>query len=208
MKTLSAFRVAAAAFFVVLSSVAMAQNSGTVTSHAFVLGKGPGVQGFTSLLCGSAQLAVGQSAADPICQTITGDVTISAVGVTAIGASKVTNTMLTGPVSVAKGGAGQTSISAMLDAAFGSTQEHSISQCYCLDCSCSRIERSASFVRRLGRKSIMDHCNGYRHGYERHVLWLCHYGSRNMRYRCNKVGSTDWNIRYRSRHAAAPAGSR
>ena len=66
-----------AAFFI---ASAHAQNAGTVTNHAFVLGKGPGVTGYTSLLCGSAQLAVGQSAADPICKTITGDWTLSAAG--------------------------------------------------------------------------------------------------------------------------------
>jgi hypothetical protein len=80
------------AFFIATS--ALAQNAGTVTSHAFAIGKGAGTTGYTSLLCTSAQLAVGQAAADPICQTITGDVTISAAGVTAIGAGKVTNTMI------------------------------------------------------------------------------------------------------------------
>lgn len=84
--------VATAAFFIAGS--ALAQNAGTVTNHAFAVGKGAGTQGYTSLLCGSAQLAVGQSAADPICQTITGDVTIAAGGVTAIGATKVTSAML------------------------------------------------------------------------------------------------------------------
>src|SRR5689334_10097726 len=69
---------ASTAFF--FASSALAQNPGTVTNHAFALGKGPGVAGFTSLLCGSAQLAVGQSAADPICRTITGDVSLSAAG--------------------------------------------------------------------------------------------------------------------------------
>lgn len=72
-----------AAFF--YAGIASAQNSGTVTNHAFALGKGPGVQGYTSLLCGSAQLAVGQAAADPICRTLTGDVTLSAAGVTTLG---------------------------------------------------------------------------------------------------------------------------
>lgn len=71
-------------------SAALAQNSGTVTSHAFAVGKGAGQQGFTSILCASAQIAVGQSAADPICRSLTGDVTISSAGVTAIGANKVT----------------------------------------------------------------------------------------------------------------------
>jgi hypothetical protein len=82
----------------VLSSPAFAQT-GTVTNHAFALGKGAGVTGYTSLLCTSAQLAVGQSAADPICQTITGDVTITAGGVTAIGTAKVTAAMIAGMTS-------------------------------------------------------------------------------------------------------------
>jgi hypothetical protein len=84
--------VASAAFF--FASSALAQNAGTVTNHAFALGKGAGTTGYTSLLCTSAQLAVGQAAADPICRTVTGDVTITAAGVTAIGASKVTNAQL------------------------------------------------------------------------------------------------------------------
>jgi hypothetical protein len=88
--------VACAAFFI--ASSAFAQNAGTVTNHAFALGKGAGTSGYTSLLCGSAQLAVGQAAADPICKTITGDVTISAAGVTAIGATKVTSAMLNADV--------------------------------------------------------------------------------------------------------------
>jgi hypothetical protein len=70
--------------------VVLAQSQGTVTSHAFAVGKGAGQQGFTSLLCASAQIALGQSAADPICQTLSGDVTINSSGVTAIGANKVT----------------------------------------------------------------------------------------------------------------------
>lgn len=84
MKLLSRVVLAAvsAAFFM---AAAQAQNAGTVTQHAFAVGKGAGAQGYASLLCASAQLAVGQSAADPICQTITGDVTINASGVTALG---------------------------------------------------------------------------------------------------------------------------
>lgn len=88
--------VASAAFFI--AGGALAQNPGTVTNHAFAIGKGPGVSGYTSLLCGAAQLAVGQSAADPICRTITGNVTISAAGVTAIGATQVTSAMLNADV--------------------------------------------------------------------------------------------------------------
>lgn len=68
--------LASAGFFIASAHA----QSGTVTNHAFALGKGPGVQGYTSLLCASAQLAVGQSAADPICQTITGDASLSAGG--------------------------------------------------------------------------------------------------------------------------------
>jgi hypothetical protein len=83
--------LALASFF---CASANAQNPGAVTNHAFAIGKGAGTTGYTSLLCGSAQLAVGQAAADPICRTITGDVTITAAGVTAIGASKVTNAQL------------------------------------------------------------------------------------------------------------------
>lgn len=92
MKILRLLAVASAAFF--FASSALAQTSGTVTNHAFALGKGAGQTGFTSLLCGSAQLAVGQTAADPICRTLTGDVTIDAAGVTAIGTAKVTSAML------------------------------------------------------------------------------------------------------------------
>jgi hypothetical protein len=110
MKIISHLRVAVAAFFVVLSSVALAQNSGTVTNHAFAIGKGPGVQGFTSLPCASAQLAVGQSA-DPICKTITGDVTITAAGVTALGnipsgttgAGNILNSNIAAPSTPASG---------------------------------------------------------------------------------------------------------
>jgi hypothetical protein len=83
--------LASASFFY---ASAHAQGAGSVTNHAFAIGQGAGNDGYTSLLCTSAQLAVGQAAADPICLTITGDVTITAAGVTAIGASKVTNSQL------------------------------------------------------------------------------------------------------------------
>lgn len=89
-KIIGLFAAASVALF--FASAALAQ--GTATNHAFVIGKGPGVTGYTSLLCGSAQLAVGQSAADPICRTITGDVTVTAAGVTAIGSAKVLGSML------------------------------------------------------------------------------------------------------------------
>ena len=93
--------MAALAAFIFAGS-ASAQNAGSVTNHAFVLGKGAGTTGYTSLLCGSAQLAVGQSAADPICKTITGDVTLSTAGALTIGAAKVTNSMLAGSIAASK----------------------------------------------------------------------------------------------------------
>lgn len=73
-------------FALLFTTAAHAQNSGTVTNHAFALGKGAGVAGYSSLLCASAQLAVGQSAADPICRTVSGDATLSAAGVLAFNA--------------------------------------------------------------------------------------------------------------------------
>lgn len=91
-KIIRVLTVAAAAFFV--AGTALAQNAGTVTSHAFAIGKGPGQQSFTSLLCASGQIAVGQSSADPSCKTLTGDVTLGATGVTAIGANKVSLGMM------------------------------------------------------------------------------------------------------------------
>jgi hypothetical protein len=83
---------AVAAFF--FATAAHAQNAGTVTSNAFAVGRGAGKTGFASVLCTQAQLAVGQNAAAPICRSLTGDVTIDAAGVTAIGANKVTNSQL------------------------------------------------------------------------------------------------------------------
>lgn len=94
-----------AAIAVLFSAETYAQQPGTVTQHAFVIGRGAGQTGFTSLLCGSAQLAVGQSAADPICRTVTGDVTISAAGVTTIGAGKVLGSMLGAMTSAELAGA-------------------------------------------------------------------------------------------------------
>ncbi len=70
--------VASTALFI--ASSALAQNTGAVTNHAFVLGKGAGTTGYTSLLCASGQIAIG-SATDPVCRTITGDGAISAAGV-------------------------------------------------------------------------------------------------------------------------------
>jgi hypothetical protein len=101
---------ASAAFFI---APIQAQNAGTVTNHAFAIGAGSGNDGYTSLLCTSAQLAVGQASADPICQTITGDVTISAAGVTAIGSTVVHSSMLNADVfSTAHSWSGQQTFTA------------------------------------------------------------------------------------------------
>lgn len=91
---LGLLRLISVGFFVALSSVAMAQNNGTVTNHALPIGKGAGVQGFGSLLLGSGQIAIGQTSADPTAVIPSGDVTIGTTGVTAIGANKVTNAQL------------------------------------------------------------------------------------------------------------------
>lgn len=92
MKFLKALKLALAGFFLV--TAAHAQNVGTVTNHAFPIGKGAGQTGFTSLPCGAGAMPIGQAGADPICVAPTGDVTISTSGVTAIGSSKVLGAML------------------------------------------------------------------------------------------------------------------
>lgn len=84
--------------YLCVSAGALAQNAGTVANHSFAIGKGAGQQGFTSLPCGAAAFPIGQAGADPICQSMSGDITISAAGVTAIGAAKVTSAMLNASV--------------------------------------------------------------------------------------------------------------
>lgn len=108
--------VSVVAAYLCITAAAMAQNAGTATNHAFLLGKGVGNQGYTSLLCASAQLAVGQAAANPICQTITGDVSLSAGGATSIGAGVVHSTMLNADVfSTAHAWSAIQSFSALMD---------------------------------------------------------------------------------------------
>jgi len=77
MKFARTFAAFAAFLF---AGCALAQNSGTVTNHAFAIGKGAGVTGYTSLLCSSGQLALG-TAGDPACVTMSGDATLNASGV-------------------------------------------------------------------------------------------------------------------------------
>jgi hypothetical protein len=74
-----------AAFFIVPTH---AQNGGTVTNHAFAIGKGPGVQGYGSALCSSAQIPVGQTG-DPSCKTLSGAMTIDANGVTSLSSNAI-----------------------------------------------------------------------------------------------------------------------
>jgi hypothetical protein len=84
MRNLKSFviLVASAAFFIVVA--AEAQTPGAVTNHAFAIGKGAGTTGYNSVLCSSAQIPVGQTAADPQCKTVSGDISLSSSGATAI----------------------------------------------------------------------------------------------------------------------------
>jgi hypothetical protein len=111
MKIIKAFAVASAAFF--FAGSAIAQNSGTVTANAFAVGLGPAGAGFASVLCTQAQIAIGQSAAKPICAALSGDATMTAGGVVSIGATKVTSAMLNADVfSTAHSWAGQQTFTA------------------------------------------------------------------------------------------------
>jgi hypothetical protein len=73
-------KILAALFALFVASAAYAQNSGTVPAGAYVLGRGAGVTGYSSLLCSAGQLAVGQAGA-PVCRTVSGDWTLNAAGV-------------------------------------------------------------------------------------------------------------------------------
>lgn len=90
--------VAAAGACLLVSASALAQNAGTLSNHAFAIGKGAGQTGFTSLPCGAGTIPIGQAGADPICQSISGDITISAAGAAAIGVTVVHSAMLNADV--------------------------------------------------------------------------------------------------------------
>lgn len=83
-----------AAFFY---SPTEAQQPGAVTNHGFAIGKGPGVQGFGSLVCSSGQIPIGQAGADPACRTISGDMSINSSGAATVlsGTSINSNTSVT-----------------------------------------------------------------------------------------------------------------
>src|SRR3990167_7462992 len=65
----------------------------TLTDRGVLLGQGTAAIGATAAMT-DGQLLIGQTGADPDPVSITGDVTISALGITAIGANKVLDTML------------------------------------------------------------------------------------------------------------------
>jgi hypothetical protein len=74
-------------YFLTTGSIA---SSALLAQNAFVIGGGVGGAPATIAVCTSAQIPIGQSGA-PSCQTISGDVTITNGGVTAIGANAVSN---------------------------------------------------------------------------------------------------------------------
>lgn len=99
MKMFGFLRAASAAFFVALSSVALAQNAGTVTNHALPIGKGAGVQGYGSLgPCTNAFTIIGKGAStDPACGQL--DLTAGVAGILPIanggtGGSTASGTLL------------------------------------------------------------------------------------------------------------------
>ncbi len=69
----------------------------TLTNHGVLLGQGSSAPVATAAMT-DGQLLVGQSSSDPLPKTITGDVTLSAAGATAIGTTKVTSAMLNSDV--------------------------------------------------------------------------------------------------------------
>lgn len=94
MKIIHVLAAASAAFFYV--GTASAQQAGTTTKGSIAIGKGVGNSGFSPLILGSGQIAVGQAGTEvsPSAVTPSGDVTISAAGVTAIGSLKILTGMI------------------------------------------------------------------------------------------------------------------
>lgn len=80
----------ALAVLLLCAAPAMAE---TGQSRAFMIGQGPGVQGFYSLICATAQIPIGQSG-NPACGALSGDVTMTSNGTVSIGAGKITGAML------------------------------------------------------------------------------------------------------------------
>ena len=63
-------------------------GAATLTAGGFLIAAG--TSPMTSMLCTSAQLAIGQGSGSALCKTVSGDVTISALGVTTIANNAVT----------------------------------------------------------------------------------------------------------------------
>jgi hypothetical protein len=66
-----------ALLFWILAIPAFAQD---VANHAIPIGRGPGVVGFGIATLTDGQLLVGQTGADPLAKTLSGDCTLSAAG--------------------------------------------------------------------------------------------------------------------------------
>lgn len=83
--------------FTDISGTAIVSQGGTgattLTNHGILLGQGTSAIAAIAVMT-DGQLLIGQSAADPSPTTVSGDITISALGVTTIGANKVTNGMI------------------------------------------------------------------------------------------------------------------
>lgn len=80
-----------------ISGTALVSQGGTgatsFTTHGVLLGEGTSAVVSTAAMT-DGQLLIGQTGADPSPETVSGDVTISNLGVTAIGNNKVTNAMI------------------------------------------------------------------------------------------------------------------
>jgi hypothetical protein len=68
-------------------------TSALLANHGFMVGGGAGAAPATIAACTDDQIAFGVSSSNPLCRTVTGDVTF-ATGVSAIGSNKVSNSML------------------------------------------------------------------------------------------------------------------
>jgi hypothetical protein len=68
-------------------------SSAALALNGFVVGGGAGAAPATIAACTDDQIAFGRTSSTPLCRTVSGDITF-ATGVSAIGASKVTNSQL------------------------------------------------------------------------------------------------------------------
>lgn len=75
------------------SSAGVMASTALLVQYGFMVGGGAGAAPATIAACTDDQIAFGRSSNNPLCRTVSGDVTFSA-GATAIGANRVTNAML------------------------------------------------------------------------------------------------------------------